>query len=234
MAVRTRKRRAFDPREIAAYSYAEAGRILGVPRTTISAWKKGQDYESKKRGHVVIEKSIGTDLPRGLSYFDLVEILVVRSLRTLPIPYPLDYIREAQSIAETQYSIKRLFLHRAFRHDGGSDFFLDQLGNLITLSPTHQFAMKATLASYLKRVEYATDDRVSAFYPVIADLGVEAPRHIVVTSTIAFGKPIIVRCGIRTAAVKWRYDAGESPRHIIADFGLKREEFEQAIRLEAA
>ena len=231
--MKPKRAEAFDPRAVAAYSYAEASRVLNVPRSTIQAWKKGQDYVSQARGRVVFEKPIGTDLERGLSYFDLVEVFILRSLRTQH-GFKLDYIREAQKIAQDEYGIERLFLHKAFRHDGGSDFFLDELGQLVTLTPALQLAMKETLTDYLKRIDYADDERTASFYPVIRHLGVAAPKLLIVNPSIAFGQPVVKRRGIRTAAIKWRLDAGESRRHIIKDFGLTPDEFDQAIRLEAA
>ena len=223
----------YDPRALSAYTYTEASKVLNMPRSTLGAWKKGQDYTSRERGRVVFEKAIATPLPEGLSYYDLVEAFILRSLRT-EHGYKLPYVREALKIAEEQYGIKRLFLHRAFRHDGGSAFFLDRLTALATLDPGHQLAMKGLLQDYLKRIEYEPDDLSASFRPVIKEVGVSADPLIIVDPRKSFGRPIVERTGIRTSAIMARIQARESPKHVIGDFGLTDEEFDQALRLEAA
>lgn len=224
---------AYDPRSLSAYTYADAARVLNIPRSTLSAWKKGQDYKSRERGHVVFEEAIATDLLDGLSYYDLVEAFILRSLRTKH-GYKLKTVREALRVAQKEYGIERLFLHRAFRHDGGKEFFLDRLNDLATLSHGHQLVMKTVLDDYLQRIEYAPDDLSALFRPVIQQLGVSAPALIVVNPLMSFGRPVVERTGIRTSAIVMRVDAGELRPHIIEDFGLDPQEFEQALLLEAA
>jgi uncharacterized protein (DUF433 family)/uncharacterized protein YcgL (UPF0745 family) len=221
---------AIDPRELAAYSYASAARLLRIPPTTIRAWKRGQTYTYKEERRRFSEP-IPTNLRQGLSYWDLVEVFILRALRT-EYKFNLGKIRDALRIAQDAFGIERLFLHEAFRHDG-RDFFLERLHDLVTLSPGQQLVMRTVLDDYLKRVEYA-DDRLSrAFYPIIPDLGVNAPKLIVINALKSFGQPIVESRGIKTAAILARVDAGEEPKHVIEDFGLSAEEFDQAIRFEA-
>jgi len=222
----------YDPRMLSAYTITDAARIVDMPRSTLSAWKKGQDYISQDRRRVVFRGPIQTRLDKGLSYYDLVEAFVLRSMRT-EYGYSLKYIRKALEIAQEEYEIGRLFLHKRFCHNG-KDFFLDRLNDLETLSEGHQMASKILLNDYLKRIEYAPDDLAKSFYPVIREVGVDAPRLVVVDPRVAFGRPVIKRRGIRTSAIANRLEAGESKDHIIDDFELTEVEFEQAIRLEAA
>lgn len=222
-----------DPRELAAYTVSDAARILGMPRTTLASWKKGQDYTSQQYGHVRFETPIATRLPRGLSYFDLVEAFVLRSLRTEE-GFKLRYIRQALATAQREYGIERLLLHRAFRFDRGSEFFLDQFTHLASLSPGNQLAMKTVLQGYLKRIDYGPDDLATRFDPIVRNMGLDADRLIMVNPLVSFGRPVIKRTGIRTRAIVSRVDAGESWKHIINDFGLTEPEFEQALLLEAA
>jgi uncharacterized protein (DUF433 family) len=220
-----------DSRELAAYTYAEAGRLLSIPASTIRAWKRGQTYTYKEEQRR-FEEPIPTQLSRGLSYFDLVEVFILRSLRR-EYKYELSYIRDALQIAQEEYGIDRLFLNEAFRHDG-REFFLDRLTDLATLSPSHQLAMRTVLDAYLRRVEYGPDDLADSFYPVIPQLGVEAEKLIVIKSTVSFGRPVVERRGIRTSVVVGRINAGETPEHVAEDFGLTADEIGQAILLEAA
>ena len=212
-----------DPRTLAAYTYAQAGRLLDTPASTIRSWKKGQ------KGFL---PPIPTDRKQGLSYNDLVEIYVLRSLRTRE-GYQLNYVRGALGVAQEEYGISNLFLHESFRHDG-YEFFLDQYGQLASLSESRQMVIRGVLKQYLKRIDYGTDGLAKALYLITKRTGVEGPKLISCNPDIAFGRPIISRRGIRTAAIISRVYAGESRKHIIADFRLTSAEFDEAYYLEAA
>ncbi|MBI3919587.1 MAG: DUF433 domain-containing protein [Betaproteobacteria bacterium] len=56
-----------------------------------------------------------------------------------------------------------------------------------------------------------------------------APRTIAIDPKIAFGRPIIVRAGISTAAIAGRIDAKEPAAEVAADYDLTVEEVEQAV-----
>ena len=116
----------FDARAVPAYSCAQAGRLLDIPSSTVRAWNKSQRYMYRGNNRV-FEAPIPTSLSHGLSYFDLVETFVLRSLR-VDHGYPLQYIREALEAASTEYGIERLFLHEDFRFSTNEfrDFFIDR------------------------------------------------------------------------------------------------------------
>jgi uncharacterized protein (DUF433 family)/uncharacterized protein YcgL (UPF0745 family) len=224
---------SFEPREVAAYSYAEAARLLGVPASTVRAWKKGQDYIYQGRRQRFSEP-IPSKLLQGLSYNDLVEVFVLRALRTKH-NFSLGYIRSALKEAQRAFDIDRLFLHEAFRIDPkGREFFLSRIDDYASLSGTAQLSMKMALEAYLERLEYGPDHLAVDFYPVIPKLGLTAPKLISVNATIAFGRPAVKRLGIRTSAISSRIDAGEDRETVIQDYRLTPAEFDQAIYLEAA
>lgn len=212
-----------DPRTLAAYTYAQAGRLLDTPASTVRAWKRGQ------RG---FSAPIPTSLRKGLSYHDLVEVYVLRSLRTKE-NFRLSYVRDALSLAQAEFGIDRLLLHEAFRHDG-HEFFLDRYGQLASLSPHRQMAIRGVLKEYLKRIDYGPDSLAAALYLVTRRSGLDGPKLLVCDPTISFGRPVVARRGIRTAAIASRVDAGETREHIIRDYGLDPAEFDEALFLEAA
>jgi uncharacterized protein (DUF433 family) len=57
---------------------------------------------------------------------------------------------------------------------------------------------------------------------------------IAIDPRIAFGRPIIVRAGISTAAIAGRIDAREPAAEVAADYDLTVEEIEQAVLYERA
>ena len=46
---------------------------------------------------------------------------------------------------------------------------------------------------------------------------------------MAFGRPIVLRAGVSTAAIADRIDAGETVAALADDYGLTGEEIEQAV-----
>ena len=224
----------FDARTVPAYSYAQASRLLGIPSSTVRAWKKGQRYTYRGEDRV-FEAPIPASLSRGLSYFDLVETFVLRSLR-VEHRYPIQYIREALNVAWQQYGIERLFLHRDFRYGTTEfrDFFVDRYTHLASLSRSKQLAMREVLASYLHRIGHGPDKLARFFYPIPPNRGVDSSKIIILNPTVSFGRPIIERVGIRTRAIADRIDVGEEPDEVCADYGIEPEELAEAINFEAA
>jgi uncharacterized protein (DUF433 family) len=222
----------FDPREAAAYTYADASRILDVPASTIRAWKKGQLYRVDSGDWKRFEEPIPTDLSSGLSYFDLAEIYVLRSLRQ-DHRVSLKSIREASDMARLEYGIERLLIHHDFRHDG-KELFLHRWDHFASLTLSRQLAFREVLDAYLKRIRYDTEGLTFEFSPVVRELGVGSPKLLRVNPRISFGRPVIARSGVRTAAIVSRLDAGENPAHVREDFDLTEAEFDQAVLLEAA
>jgi uncharacterized protein (DUF433 family) len=221
-----------DPRTLAAYTYAQASRLLDIPASTIRAWKKGYHYTYRGE-RKLFEGPIPSHLTRGLSYFDLVEIFVLRSLR-VEHEYPLRYIREALDTAWNEFGIDHLFLHAEFRHSG-KEFFLDQYTHLASLSPGKQIALKGVLEGYLQRIGgYGSDRLARYFYPIPPNRGIDSPQIIVINPHKSFGRPMIERVGIRTDAIYDRINAGEDPEHVRLDYGLEPEELVEAINFEAA
>ena len=213
-----------DPRTLAAYTYAQAGRLLDTPASTIRAWKKGQ------KG---FPPPIPTDRKRGLSYNDLVEAYVLRSLRTKE-GFQLGYIRDALTMAQTEYKIDHLFLHKAFRYEKGCEFFIERFGQLASLSQSRQMVLRDVVQQYLKRIKYDRKGLAAELFLTTKRSGVAGPKLISCNPEISFGRPVVTRLGIRTAAIVSRVYAGESRDHIIADFRLTPDEFDEAYYLEAA
>lgn len=57
---------------------------------------------------------------------------------------------------------------------------------------------------------------------------------VLVSPLIAFGRPVIGRLGISTEAIADRINAGEDKNAVIEDYGLKEDEFDEALAYESA
>lgn len=223
-----------DPRDLPAYTYAEAGRILAIPASTIRAWAQGQAYRYKARQYwfeSVLELPDPGD--SRLSYNNLIEAYSLRALRTVH-QVALNEVRESVRVASEEYGIPRLLIHKDMRAAAG-EVFLERYGALISLGRGQQLAMKRILQDYLWRIEYDEHDLAASFYPLTrGPKATDSPKIIVLDPRVSFGRPIIDRRGIRTSAIFSRINAGETPAHVAEDYGLTDEEVAEAILFEAA
>lgn len=214
-----------DVRDVPAYSYSRAAAILRMPASTIRAWMRGQ----KDFAQVFADSS-----PTGLSFNDLVEAYVLRLLRTKHRT-KLSTIRDALVVAEKEYQITRLLVHRDLRF-GAGELFLETISALVHLSKNQQLSMREVLNPFLDRVEYdASGLPTNIFPPSQYDLTTPGDARVIAISPyVSFGRPRIARRSISTIAVHSRFIAGETIAHISEDYLLQVSEVEEAIRFEHA
>jgi uncharacterized protein (DUF433 family) len=78
--------------------------------------------------------------------------------------------------------------------------------------------------------EWGLPTRLYPYYP-----GCDFTRPVVaIDPRVAFGRPVILRPGITTRAIKERVGSGESPIEVAADYDLSGEEVHQALLFERA
>jgi uncharacterized protein (DUF433 family) len=219
-----------DPRDLPRYSYSEAARATGVPASTIAAWVRGQGYGTKNRKSFfrpVIERP-GEGR---LSFYNLIEVHVLRSLRTKHA-VRLQHVREAAAVAEKQFNIPKLLLSEQLRF-GAGDLFLEQYGRIVQLSRAEQLVLQSVLSSHLERIEFGAEGLPSDFSPLerITTMG---RKLLLVSPNISFGQPIVRRVGVTTRAIADRINAGESEADVREDYGLETAELTEALAYESA
>lgn len=221
-----------DLRDQPAYTLADAARYLKLPEATLRSWVIGRQYPAAGRtAHFSPLIQPANKTPLHLSFYNLIESHVLRSLRT-DHGVAIKEVREAVRCAERDLGIERLLLSRDLRTHAG-EVFLEKYGELLNLSASGQLAMRRLLAEHLKRVEW--DDRKFPIrlYPFTpADVSPERP--IAIDPTIAFGRPVVIRAGISTSTIAERLDAGESVNDLVDDYGLTEAEIEEAVLYERA
>ncbi|HKP74679.1 MAG TPA: DUF433 domain-containing protein [Longimicrobiaceae bacterium] len=222
-----------DPRELPAYSFADAARYIDVPPATIRSWVAGRTYP-KSGGVGSFEPVIRPADPRTrrLSFYNLVEAHVLRSLRTKHA-VPLKHVRPAIAYAEQKMGIPRLLLSKELQTHAG-DLFLEHLGSLVNLSKSGQLAIRQMLEAHLQRVEW--DDRAIPIrlYPFMGVAPQAEGRPVVIDPNVSFGRPTVRGTGILTSVVVARIDAGESPSALADDYGLTEAQINAAILFERA
>lgn len=222
------KANSFDIRNEPAYGPAEAARYLRLPAATLRTWLIGRDYPkgaARATFHPLIHPA--GKKPLLLSFFNLIESHVLRALRT-EHGVAIAELRKAISYAERKLDIQRLLLSKELRTHAG-EVFLDRYVELISLSASGQLAMRKMFEDHLQRVDWDEWQFPVRLYPFTGTAQPTGERSIAIDPKIAFGRPIVQRVGVSTAAIVDRIDAGESVAALAEDYDLTVDEIELAV-----
>lgn len=220
-----------DPRDLPRYSYSEAARATGVPASTIAAWVRGQDYTLKRGGKGFFRPVIERPGEGRLSFYNLIEVHVLRSLRTKHA-VRLQHVREAAEIAEAEFNLPKLLLSEQLRF-GAGDLFLEQYGRIVQLSRAEQMVLHTLLFSHLDRIEFGAGGLPRDFSP-LERITLTGRKLLLVSPVISFGRSIVRRVGITTRAIAERINLGESADDVREDYGLEPDELNEALAYESA
>jgi uncharacterized protein (DUF433 family) len=222
-----------DPRELPAYTMADAARYIHVPAATLRSWFKGRNYP-RQQGGPGASKRLLTPADASssrLSFFNVVEAHVLRALRT-EHGIPLHAVRAALDYAEKALRIEHLLLSDELLTAQG-EVFLNHYGSLVSLTRAGQIAMRRVLETYLRRVE--RDDRhiPLRLFPFLSQVHPDA-QTVVIDPRVSFGRPTVAGSGITTSILVRRIDAGETIEHLAHDYGLPVEKISDAVLFEKA
>jgi len=222
-----------DPRDVPAYTLAEAAKYLRLAPATLRSWVVGRQYP---RGREMAFFGPIIQLPNRsitqLSFRNLVEAQLLRALRT-GHGVSIRAVRTALNVAEETYGITRLLLRPELRTDAGN-LFLDKYGELVNLSKSGQLAMKKILEAFLRRVEWDPEKLPVRLFPFSHRGYFDGPKVIVIDPFISFGRLMIRSKGISTGTIADRIDAGESVKDLVEDYDLEPSEVEEAVIYERA
>jgi uncharacterized protein (DUF433 family) len=212
-----------NPLELPFYTVTDASRFLHIPLATVRTWTTGRQYRVKA-GKSAFKPIVPTQKGK-LSFFQLVELYILRALRTVH-KVEIEQVRNAIKYAEKSLNIDRLLLSDRLL-TGGGDLFVEEYGDLISLNKSGQLALKEILRSYLERVE--RDNHIPIrLYPYINQEHSEG-KEIVIDPRVSFGYPTLKGTGIKTSIIVSRIDAGESVEDIAADYELDPKKIKSAV-----
>src|SRR5579875_1130389 len=164
-----------------AYSCPQAAHYVGVAVSTLRGWI-GQDG------------LIRTPKPGILSFNNLAEAHILRAMRKV---HDLTHqairkaLRELAQLRQTAHPL----LDESFDTDGVSLFIRDQ-EQVINLSQKRQTEIREFVSLYLHRIERDSSGNVAHFYPFVVAENATEPRHISISPTISFGRPVLAGTGI--------------------------------------
>lgn len=209
------------------YGLAEAARYIpGLSAATLRSWVLGRTYPVQG-GEAEFKRLI--QLPdeddRRLSFTNLIEAHVLYGLR-VNRSISIRELRIAIDYAEKEFGIAHLLAHRDLLVLPGN-LFIERYGQLVNLGKAGQLGMRKVIEAYLERVHHDDLGFARRFFPIVPwALG---GRDFLIDPEIAFGKPIIVKHGVRVATVAERYEGGEQLETLARDYGIPTEEIEAAI-----
>ena len=200
-----------------AYSCVQAAHYIGVPRHTLRRWV-GED------GLIV------TPASNALSFNNLAEAHIIKAMRKvhkLPLQGIRRALRELAQLRQTEHPL----LDESFETDGVNLCIRDK-NEVINLSQRSQREFREFVSIYLHRIHRDDTGRVARLYPfVVADLANE-PKHISISPTVSFGKPVLVGTGISTSVIVGRFNARDSVADLAREYGVDATILEDAIRWE--
>ena len=213
-----------DRREIPAYPIPEAALYLGVPKSTLRAWFKGQSGFK-----AVIRPADPKTLV--LSFSNLVEAYVLSAIRRKH-HIGLPTIRRGLKFLTEKLGSPRPLLEKQFGAHGAR-LFVEHLGQIINLSQTGQIEMAELISAYLERVERDAKGLPIKLYPFMrTQPPKEQPRTVVIDPEVSFGRPVLAGTGIPTAALAEQFKAGDRVPDLAKDYGASEEAVWDAIRCE--
>lgn len=225
-----------DPREVPLYTIPQTSLYLKVPVRTLRSWVKGRSYPiSKGHKQKFFNPVITLSDPASshLSFMNLVEAHVLSGMRRIE-NVPFYNVRKALKYLEEKFPSPHPLADQRFQTDG-FNLFIEDLGKLINISKHGQIEMKEIVNKYLRRIERdPTKHLPIRLYPFLRDhLRDEEPLRVVIDPLVSFGKPVLVNTGVPTAVIAERFYAGDSTDDLALDYGIEREEIEEAVRYEA-
>lgn len=223
----------YDPLERPRYGLAQAARYVRISPSTLRSWVVGRPYPTSG-GSRYFEPLITRPDPGDprLSFSNLVEVHVLRSLRTWH-QVPMSALRTALDYAESDFRIKRLLLSEELRAAAGT-VFIERLDQLIDLGRSGQIDIRELLQAHVQRIDRSIHGLPLRLYPVVPVMGLHGPKIVGIDPTISFGRPFIVGKGVCTSTIVERLDAGETREVVAADYQLENCEINAAILYERA
>ncbi len=220
-------RLAGDVREYPRYSIEEAARYLGIPKSTLQAWTRGQHYHTRNGiehiYHPIID--LANKHHKLLSFYNLAEAHILRSTRERNLP-----LRNVRAAIEYVRRTMPLTAHPLLSNDFmtfGKSMFVEHLGRIINATSQGQLAMKEILEKYLERIDRDPLGMPIQVYPMYS-------KRLAINIRLSSGKPVIRGTGIMAEILVDRKRAGESVSELARDYGLEPIEVEEAIQEFAA
>lgn len=181
-----------------------------------------------------IVSAVRTDQGVGVPFIGLAEALVLAAFRRAGVP--LQRIRPALESLEERLGLEHALAARALYTDGAEILydFAEQQGDTLEARSARELVVVRNdqrvfadvVDAYLHRVEFSPDG-----YARLIRLPGYRGGTVVADPLRAFGQPVFEHGGARVEDVSARFQAGETLDVASQEFGVPREDLEDALRV---
>lgn len=198
------------------YSQADVARIIVAPRSTVHDWASG--YVSSAGGgfQPPVLTSVRPGRGHTVSFLALAEAYVLNAFRRAGLP--LQRIRPAVDKLREHVGLEYSLASRRLATDGAEVLLEsgDPGDRRLVVVRNGQAVFREVVEDYLRFITFGEGGFASQLQlPQFTD------ADVVVRPTINGGRPTLIQRGIAVDDVLGRVRAGEPPREVAHDFGLK-------------
>lgn len=220
-----------DQRELPRYGIKESAYYLGIPKATLVSWAEGRYYPLKHGGRKFFKPLIDMRGGSLLSFYNLVEAHILKSMRKLYALHVLEIRSAIQYIARRFPSVHPLITEQFWTD--GKDLLVKKLELTIDASSGGQLGLRPVLDLYLRRIERDRFGLPMQLFPFRVGwrekIDEEPPKTVVIDPDVSSGRPVVYGTGVMTCILSGRYKAGERIGELARDYGLSRHRVEEAI-----
>ena len=228
-----------DRFETPLYGIGEAAGYLAVPPSTLTTWAYGYERRSAEAG-VVRGEPIITAIRQArrheavMPFIGLAEAYSLAAFREARVP--MQRIRPAIDVLRRELGLEHALASKRLYTDGAEVLYDyaqhagdtpegDSARELVVVR-NNQRVFTEIVDSYLRRVDFASDG-----YAQVIHLPQYRVAEVTVDPDHAFGRPRFTRGGAGLDEVIDLFRAGEPVDVVAAEFGLTRDEVEDALRV---
>lgn len=217
------------------YTKSEAAKFLGLPAATFRSWSSGVRATGSRntRSSDPIVTTMGTGRRDAtVPFIGLAEAYVLAGLRRSGVP--LQRIRPALSKLASEMGVAHALASKRLFTDGAEVLYdyskrvdddeATPIRELVVIRH-NQYVLSDVVQGVLRQIEFAPDD----YAVVVPLLGFERAA-VVADARRSFGQPIFANGGARLQDAYSMFRAGEDIDVVAEEYGVRREELEDAIR----
>jgi uncharacterized protein (DUF433 family) len=221
------------------YTLAETARYLDVPPSTLGTWAHG--YQRQPAGRPAVKgapvltafRKVGNRGPV-IPFVGLAEGLVLTAMRRSGVP--LQRIRPALDRVNEEFGLSHALASRRLYTDGaellfdyaenGKDRDAADAARELVVVRNGQRVFNDVVEAYLRKIEFDESG-----YARLLHLPAYESADVLVDPARGFGQPIFARGGARLEDALALFRAGESLDVVAEEYGVPREDVEDAVRV---
>ena len=227
---------AVDRFETLIYGFGEAAGYLSIPPTTLRNWVYGNPRNAGHGATTPVVTAVRPERRNGPSmpFIGLAEAYALAAFRKAGVP--MQRIRPAIDVLAKELGLKYALASRRLYTDGAEVLYdyAQHAGDTpegesakeLVVVRNNQRVFSEVVALYLRRVDFGPDG-----YARLIRLPQYKVAEVAVDPDHVFGRPRFVHGGVGVEDVIDLFQAGEPVDSVAEEFGLSRDEVEDAIRV---